>query len=117
MPDRDPAAGCSGGPTTTASPEPPRIPDCGPLKRVTIHTDGGCQGNPGPGAWAAVRDDGVLIGSVSGGCIEGAVAEAAMKTIDSGAPQLLDFGVTHERAWEVGLACGGKVKVFVEKMN
>src|ERR1700710_1687823 len=56
-------------------------------------------------------------GSVSGGCIEGAVADAAMKTIDSGSPQLLDFGVSHERAWEVGLACGGKVKVFVEKMT
>ena len=40
-----------------------------------------------------------------------------MKTIDTGAPQLLDFGVTDERAWEVGLACGGKVKVFVEKLS
>ena len=38
-------------------------------------------------------------------------------TIDTGTPQLLDFGVTHERAWEVGLACGGKVKVFVEKLS
>src|SRR6476646_9181314 len=55
--------------------------------------------------------------SGSGGCIEGAVADAAMKTIDTGTPQLLDFGVTHERAWEVGLACGGKVKVFVERLN
>jgi xanthine dehydrogenase accessory factor len=54
---------------------------------------------------------------VSGGCIEGAVADAAMKTIDSGSPQLLDFGVSNERAWEVGLACGGKVKVFVEKLS
>ena len=39
------------------------------------------------------------------------------KTIETGVPQLLDFGVTHERAWEVGLACGGKVKVFVEKLS
>ncbi len=46
----------------------------------------------------------------------GAVADAAMRTMDSGAPQLLDFGVTNERAWEVGLACGGKVKVFVERL-
>jgi xanthine/CO dehydrogenase XdhC/CoxF family maturation factor len=45
------------------------------------------------------------------------VADAAMKTIDSGTPQLLDFGVSHERAWEVGLACGGKVKVFVERLS
>jgi xanthine dehydrogenase accessory factor len=44
------------------------------------------------------------------------VADAAQLTIRSGAPQLLDFGVTNERAWEVGLACGGKVKVFVEKL-
>jgi xanthine/CO dehydrogenase XdhC/CoxF family maturation factor len=45
------------------------------------------------------------------------VADAAMQTIDTGTPQLLDFGVSHERAWEVGLACGGKVKVFVEKLS
>ena len=52
----------------------------------------------------------------SGGCIEGAVADAALKTMETGTPQLLDFGVTNERAWEVGLACGGKVKVFVERL-
>jgi len=45
------------------------------------------------------------------------VANAALKTIATGVPQLLDFGVTNERAWEVGLACGGKVKVFVEKLS
>ena len=65
----------------------------------------------------AVTKSGRMAGSVSGGCIEGAVAEAAMKTLETGTPQLLDFGVTHERAWEVGLACGGKVKVFVEKLR
>jgi len=69
------------------------------------------------GSQMAVTKSGRMAGSVSGGCIEGAVADAAMKTIDSGAPQLLDFGVSHERAWEVGLACGGKVKVFVEKLS
>ena len=68
-----------------------------------------------PGSQMAVTASGRMAGSVSGGCIEGAVAEAAMRTIETGAPQLLDFGVTNERAWEVGLACGGKVKVFVEK--
>jgi xanthine dehydrogenase accessory factor len=56
-----------------------------------------------------------MAGSVSGGCIEGAVAEAARDTIASGKPQLLDFGITDERAWEVGLACGGKLKVFIER--
>ena len=68
------------------------------------------------GSRLAVTKSGKMAGSVSGGCIEGAVADAAMKTIESGVPQLLDFGVSHERAWEVGLACGGKVKVFVEKL-
>ena len=69
------------------------------------------------GSQMAVTRSGRMAGSVSGGCIEGAVADAAMKTIDTGSPQLLDFGVSHERAWEVGLACGGKVKVFVEKLS
>ena len=65
----------------------------------------------------AVTTSGKMAGSVSGGCIEGAVADAAQMTIQTGVPQLLDFGVTHERAWEAGLACGGKVKVFVEKLT
>ena len=69
------------------------------------------------GSQMAVTASGRMAGSVSGGCIEGSVAEAARKTIETGAPQLLDFGVSNERAWEVGLACGGKVKVFVEKLS
>ena len=69
------------------------------------------------GSRLAVTASGKMAGSVSGGCIEGAVADAAQQTINSGVPQLLDFGVTNERAWEVGLACGGKVKVFVEKLS
>jgi xanthine/CO dehydrogenase XdhC/CoxF family maturation factor len=64
----------------------------------------------------AVTASGRMAGSVSGGCIEGAVAEAALQSVRSGVPQLLDYGVTNERAWEVGLACGGKVKVFVERV-
>src|SRR5215475_11943849 len=68
------------------------------------------------GSQLAVTKSGRMAGSVSGGCIEGAVAEAAMQTIRSGTPQLLDFGITDERAWEVGLACGGKLKVFVERL-
>ena len=69
------------------------------------------------GSRMAVTRSGRMAGSVSGGCIEGAVAEAAQRSIETGAPQLLDFGVTDERAWEVGLACGGKVSVFVEKLS
>ncbi len=68
------------------------------------------------GSRLAITASGKMAGSVSGGCIEGAVADAAAMTMTTGAPQLLDFGVTNERAWEVGLACGGRVKVFVEKL-
>jgi xanthine dehydrogenase accessory factor len=69
------------------------------------------------GSRMAVSASGKMAGSVSGGCIEGAVSDAAMKTIENGSPVLLEFGVTNERAWEVGLACGGRVKVFVEKLS
>ncbi|MBO1074454.1 XdhC family protein [Roseomonas marmotae] len=69
-----------------------------------------------PGSRLAVTASGRMAGSVSGGCIEGAVADAARQTMESGTPQLLDFGISDERAWEVGLACGGKLKVFVEKL-
>ncbi len=70
-----------------------------------------------PGSQMAVTASGRMAGSVSGGCIEGAVADAARRTMETGVPQLLDFGVTNERAWEVGLACGGKLKVFVERLG
>ena len=69
------------------------------------------------GSRLAVSASGKLAGSVSGGCIEGAVADAAKQTMASGKPQLLDFGISDERAWEVGLACGGKLKDFVEKLS
>jgi xanthine/CO dehydrogenase XdhC/CoxF family maturation factor len=69
------------------------------------------------GSQMAITASGRMAGSVSGGCIEGAVAEAAQETIRTGTPQLLDFGVSNERAWEVGLACGGKMKVFVERLS
>jgi xanthine/CO dehydrogenase XdhC/CoxF family maturation factor len=58
-----------------------------------------------------------MVGSVSGGCIEGAVVKEALDAIKDGKPRLLDFGVTDEKAWDVGLACGGKVQVFVEKVS
>jgi xanthine dehydrogenase accessory factor len=69
-----------------------------------------------PGSRLAVTASGKLAGSVSGGCIEGAVADAARHTMATGTPQLLDFGISDERAWEVGLACGGKLKVFIERL-
>jgi xanthine/CO dehydrogenase XdhC/CoxF family maturation factor len=69
------------------------------------------------GSHLAVDDSGRFVGSVSGGCIEGAVVQEALDVIASGRPRLLEFGVTHEQAWDVGLACGGKVQVFVEKVE
>lgn len=70
-----------------------------------------------PGSHLVVRDDGAFLGSVSGGCIEGSVVQTALAVIESGAPTLLEFGVTNDRAWEVGLACGGTVHVFVERLE
>lgn len=69
------------------------------------------------GSHLAIDDAGHFVGSVSGGCIEGAVIDAAMQVIASGRPQLLEFGVSDEQAWQVGLACGGRVRVFVEPVE
>jgi xanthine/CO dehydrogenase XdhC/CoxF family maturation factor len=69
------------------------------------------------GSQLAVDEAGAFIGSVSGGCIEGAVIDEARQTIADGLPRLLDFGVSDEQAWTVGLACGGKVQVFVERLD
>jgi len=69
------------------------------------------------GSQLAVDAGGKFVGSVSGGCIEGAVIKEALDAIATGRPRLLDFGVTNEQAWEVGLACGGKVQVFVERLD
>ena len=66
------------------------------------------------GSQLVVNDDGAFVGSVSGGCIEGAVISEAIAAMDDGMPRLLEFGVTSEMAWEVGLACGGQMQVFVE---
>jgi xanthine dehydrogenase accessory factor len=66
------------------------------------------------GSQIAVRDDGAFVGSVSGGCIEGAVIEAAHSAINDRQVRTLEFGVSDETAWSVGLACGGRIEVFVE---
>jgi xanthine dehydrogenase accessory factor len=69
------------------------------------------------GAKMAVTVDGEITGSVSGGCVEGAVAETAFQVLETGQPQLLHFGVSDETAWEVGLACGGQIDVFVNPLD
>ena len=69
------------------------------------------------GSHLAVRDDGAFVGSISGGCVEGATIEAAVQTIGDGRTRQIHFGVTDESAWSVGLACGGQIDVFVERVE
>jgi len=69
------------------------------------------------GSLLAVNDRGEFVGSVSGGCIEGAVVGEAVAAIADGKQRLLEYGVTNDRAWEVGLACGGTIQVYVEKIG
>lgn len=65
------------------------------------------------GSHMAIRDDDVFVGSVSGGCIEGAVVHAARACLVSGQAQVLEFGIADETAWQAGLACGGTIRVLV----
>jgi xanthine dehydrogenase accessory factor len=69
------------------------------------------------GAKMALTPDGGITGSVSGGCVEGAVFEAGVEVLKSNRPQLLHFGVADETAWEVGLACGGSIDIFVKPLD
>lgn len=71
----------------------------------------------GVGSKMALTPAGNLSGSVSGGCVETSVFEAGLEVIETSTPQLLHFGVADETAWEVGLACGGTIEVFVEKLT
>ncbi|HEY5657981.1 MAG TPA: XdhC family protein [Myxococcota bacterium] len=69
------------------------------------------------GSQLAVNERAEFIGSVSGGCVEAAVVEAALGVIEGGAPRLLEYGVENEAAWEVGLACGGRIEIFLERLE
>ena len=69
------------------------------------------------GSHLVIDGDGNFLGSVSGGCVEGAVVEEAAEVIAGGAPRMLEFGVADETAWRVGLSCGGRIKVYVEKLS
>ena len=70
-----------------------------------------------PGSQLAVNDAREFVGSVSGGCVEAAVIEAASEAMKDGVPRTLQYGVSDEDAWAVGLACGGKVSVYVESLT
>jgi xanthine/CO dehydrogenase XdhC/CoxF family maturation factor len=83
---------------------------------ATVVTTWGSSPRP-VGSKLAVDDAGRMIGSVSGGCVEGAVVETALDIIRTGKPKLLEFGVSDEQAWDVGLACGGRVQIFVETLS
>ena len=69
------------------------------------------------GSHLVVDGDGLFLGSVSGGCVEGDVVAEAMDVIASGTPRLLEFGVADDLAWKVGLSCGGHIKVLVERLD
>jgi xanthine/CO dehydrogenase XdhC/CoxF family maturation factor len=67
------------------------------------------------GSSLVINDDGTFLGSVSGGCVEGAVVVEAEEVLAGGAPRLLHFGIADEEAWDVGLPCGGEIDVWVER--
>lgn len=69
------------------------------------------------GSYLVIDEEGNFLGSVSGGCVEGAVITEAMDVIGDGKPRMLEFGVADETAWKVGLSCGGKIRVFVERVE
>ena len=69
------------------------------------------------GSQMAVTASGRMAGSVSGGCVEGAVALEAAKVLAEGEARFLSFGISDERAWDVGLACGGRLEVYLEPVQ
>ena len=68
------------------------------------------------GAKMAINARGEFVGSVSGGCVEGAVIDQARVVLKNGKPKLVSYGISDDMAWDVGLACGGSIKVFIEKL-
>ena len=69
------------------------------------------------GALVVIRDDGQVVGSVSGGCVEGDVVTEAQDVIADGKARTLEYGVADETAWRVGLSCGGRIRVYVERID
>ena len=69
------------------------------------------------GSHLVIDDSMNFLGSVSGGCVEGAVVTEAMDVIADGKPRMIEFGVADETAWQVGLSCGGRIRVYVERVD
>ncbi len=70
-----------------------------------------------PGAAMAVSEDGQVVGSVSGGCVEGAVVEEALQVIESGDRRMVTFGYSDDEAFAVGLTCGGTIHLYIEPFD
>ncbi|MDX1402701.1 MAG: XdhC family protein [Kiloniellales bacterium] len=68
------------------------------------------------GSQMIVDDSGRMEGSVSGGCIEAAVIEEAQDVMMEGSSKILEYGVSDERAWDLGLACGGRIRIYLERL-
>jgi xanthine dehydrogenase accessory factor len=88
-------------------------------KRVAVARVVGIEGSGprDPGATMVVSEDGEVAGSVSGGCVEGAVVTEALDVLQSGEPRLCTFGYSDDEAFAVGLTCGGTIHVFVEPLD
>jgi len=69
------------------------------------------------GSHLVIDEEGNFAGSVSGGCVEGSVIADALDVIEGGEPKMLEFGVADETAWRVGLSCGGRIRVYVERVD
>ncbi|MGB8276338.1 MAG: XdhC family protein [Methylovirgula sp.] len=69
------------------------------------------------GSHLIVDGEGRFLGSVSGGCIEADVLTEALEVIETGKPRLLEFGIANETAWQAGLSCGGRIKIYVERID
>ena len=88
-------------------------------RRVAIARVIGVEGSGprDPGATMAVNEDGEVAGSVSGGCVEGAVVVEALAVLDEGSPRVCTFGYSDDQAFAVGLTCGGTLHVLVEPLD